>query len=137
MSISDLDNNGIALDGIDPVAYKNGEPLPGIPEFTSELRGVTYQFANQENLERFQKDPAEFIPDFAGSYVRDTRKATSPDVAVNVQKHESNDSYLESRGMLGDVKDPIAGNIDAELRSNLGFESDEEVEQSNLHDSNA
>lgn len=135
MSLSDLDNNSIALDGIDPVSYKNGEGLVGKAEFTSELRGISYRFATKENLELFQKDPAVYIPDFAGSYVRNTRQATSADVAENVHRHEKNEAYLESRGMLDNVIDPAKGNIDPELRSNPGYESNKQVEQSNLIDS--
>lgn len=135
MSLNDLDNNGIALDGMDPVSYKNSEGLLGSPEFTYDLRGITYRFANKQNLELFQKDPAVYIPDFAGSYVRNTRQATSADVAENVHRHEKNEAYLESRGMLDDVIDPEKGNIDPAMRSNPGYESNNEVEQSNLSDS--
>lgn len=137
MSLNDLDNDGIALDGMDPVSYKNGEGLLGTSEYSYDLRGVTYRFANRENLEAFQTDPAKYIPDFAGSYVRETaqRGGATQDAA---NPNANNDpAYLESRGMLDDVKEPLDGSIDPELKNNPGYETDREVEQSNLRDSEA
>ena len=137
MSLTDLDNDGIALDGMDPVAYFNGDSLQGSPEFTYELRGVTYRFATAANQQLFEADPAKFIPDFAGSYLRD------PD-ASNVIKNDGTahgmapaNARLESRGMNQDVIQPLDGQVDPELKSNPGYETDAEVERSNLHDSDS
>lgn len=137
MSLNDLDNDGIALDGMDPVSYKNGEGLLGTSEFTFDLRGVTYRFANAANLEAFQADPAQYIPDFAGSYLRGTaqREGATQDAAT--PNRNADPAYLESRGMLDDVIEPLDGNIDPELKNNPGYETQQEVEKSNLHDSEA
>ena len=136
MSLTDLDNDGIALDGIDAVAYYNGETLKGSPEFSTELRSVTYRFANEANLAAFQADPAKYIPNYAGSYLRD------PDVANTIVNDGTAhgavpaNARLETRGMGQDETAPLNPAIDPELKSNPGFETDEEVEMSNLHDSN-
>ena len=137
MSLSDLDNDGIALDGADPVAYRNGEGLLGTPEYTFELRGVTYRFANPENLEAFQADPAKYIPDFAGSYVRETANRDGATLDGQDPNKSSDPAYLESRGMLDDVIEPLDGNIDPELKNNPGYGDQRDVEMSNLHDSEA
>lgn len=59
----------LAIKGYDPVAYfpeGGGEPKKGKPEFALEHKGVTYQFASQENLDRFKADPAKYEPSFGG-----------------------------------------------------------------------
>jgi len=137
MSINDLDNDGIALDGADPVAYHNGEGLTGLPQYTFELRGVTYRFANPGNLEAFQADPAKYIPDFAGNYVRHTKATQGKEMDTQHQNNSSDPAYLESRGMLEDVIKPLDSNIDPELKNNPGYNTQDEVEKSNLHDSEA
>ena len=138
MSLSDLNNDGVALDGMDPVAYRNGESLIGTPELTSDLRGVTYRFANEENLVLFEADPAMYIPDFAGSYLRDPEANDSIKNDGTPHPIAPANSRLESRGMLQDDIQPIdSAEIDPELKTNPGYETDDEVEMSNLSDSNS
>ena len=52
-----LDENGIALGGYDPVSYfdKSG-PKEGKPAFTFVYRGVTYRFASEENKKKFESE---------------------------------------------------------------------------------
>lgn len=137
MSLNDLDNNSIALDGIDPVSYYNGEGLKGQSNLSFELRGISYRFANKENLELFQKDPAKYIPDFAGSYLRHTKANEGAEMDTQHQNNNADPAYLESRGMLDDTIDPLKKNIDPALKNNLGYETDHEVEMSNLSDSDS
>ena len=137
MSLNDLNNDGIGLDGMDPVAYRNGDSLNGTPEFTYELRGVTYRFANEKNLGLFQDDPAAYIPDFAGSYLRDPGADHTIETSQEAHAIAPPDARLESRGMLQDDIQPLDGQIDEAMKSNPGYETDDEVEMSNLSDSNA
>ncbi len=137
MSLDNLNKDGIALDGMDPVSYYNDEGLAGSSEYTFVLRDKTYYFANEANLELFQKDPAKYIPDFAGSYLRHTDATQSEEMNTQHQNNSSDPAYLENRGMLGDQITPIEGEVDTELRNNPGFETEDEVEQSNLSDSEA
>jgi len=47
--IVNIDKNGFALQGYDPVAYfTDGKPVKGSPEFTASYKGATYQFASAE-----------------------------------------------------------------------------------------
>ena len=137
MSLSDLNDDSIGLDGMDPVAYFNGESLQGSPEFVSELRGVTYRFASEENLALFDEDPAQYLPDFAGSYLRDPEADHSLRGTEEARQIAPADARLESRGMLQDDIQPLDGNIDPEMKKNPGYESEDEVEMSNLSDSNS
>lgn len=137
MSLSDLNDDSIGLDGMDPVAYRNGEGLLGTTEFTSELRGVTYRFATEENMALFEEDPAEYLPDFAGSYLRDPEADHTLIGTEEARSMAPADARLESRGMLQDDIQPLDGTIDPAMKVNPGYETDEEVEMSNLSDSNA
>ncbi len=41
-----VDENGLALQGYDPVAYfTDGKPVKGSPQFTASYQGATYQQA--------------------------------------------------------------------------------------------
>lgn len=137
MSLTNLNNDGIGLDGMDPVSYYNGESLNGSPEYVFELRGISYRFANEDNLSLFQEDPAMYIPDFAGSYLRDSEPDQSLIGTENADHIAPSNARLESRGMLQDDIQPLDDTIDEEMKVNPGYETDREVEMSNLSDSNA
>ncbi|MCB0494830.1 MAG: YHS domain protein [Cyclobacteriaceae bacterium] len=61
-----IDKNGIAIDGYDPVSYFNGKPEEGNKEISSTLDGVTYLFANEDNKFEFEKAPLKYIPQYGG-----------------------------------------------------------------------
>ncbi|MEN9220902.1 MAG: YHS domain-containing (seleno)protein [Thermostichus sp. BF3_bins_97] len=59
--------DGLALRGYDPVAYFiETKPVQGSPEHEWEWGGVTWRFANADNLERFQNNPERFAPQYGG-----------------------------------------------------------------------
>ena len=60
-------NNGIALREFDAVSYFNSSrPLKGNSKFYHHHRGITYYFANAENLEEFKKSPGKYEPAYGG-----------------------------------------------------------------------
>lgn len=60
-------NNGIALREFDAVSYFTGSrPLKGNSKFYHHYMGITYYFANAENLEEFKKSPAKYEPAYGG-----------------------------------------------------------------------
>lgn len=64
-----LGKKGLAVQGYDPVAYfaeGGGKARKGSPRYTTTHRGVTYRFANQQNLERFRKTPTKYEPAYGG-----------------------------------------------------------------------
>jgi len=61
-----LDSNGLALQGYDPVSYHNQGPEKGKKEYSFEYDGVTYQFSSQENLQTFTAAPTTYLPAFGG-----------------------------------------------------------------------
>jgi YHS domain-containing protein len=63
----DTDDNGVALQGHDPVAYQTEEkPVMGSDEFTAEYNGATYKFASAENRDMFTADPEKYAPAYGG-----------------------------------------------------------------------
>lgn len=59
--------NGVAMREFDPVSYFNGtRPLKGVSKFYHHYKGITYYFANQENLDEFKKSPAKYEPAYGG-----------------------------------------------------------------------
>jgi YHS domain-containing protein len=100
-----LDENGVALGGYDPVSYfdKSG-PKEGKPAFTTVYRGVTYRFASEENKKKFESDPVKWEPPYGGWCawaVIDGDK-----VAIDPLNYEIIDGkvYLFYKGWLGNAK---------------------------------
>jgi YHS domain-containing protein len=59
--------NGIALREFDPVSYFNSsKPLKGSSKFYHNYKGITYYFANAENVEEFKKSPPKYEPAYGG-----------------------------------------------------------------------
>ena len=59
--------DGIAIDGTDPVAYfTENAPVPGSSEFTYEWGGATWQFSSADNRDLFASDPEAYAPQYGG-----------------------------------------------------------------------
>src|SRR5215469_14182373 len=62
-----LDRNGVAIQGYDPVAFfSDNRPIKGNAQFQSEYRGAKYYFISSEHKATFDKDPAKYEPQFGG-----------------------------------------------------------------------
>lgn len=62
-----VDGNGLALQGYDPVAYfTQDQPRPGDPAITAEHLGATYRFASEANRDTFVAEPERFAPQYGG-----------------------------------------------------------------------
>jgi hypothetical protein len=62
-----VDQNGIGLQGYDPVAFfTDGKPVLGNEKFHGSYHDVTYRFASAEHQAMFEKDSARYEPQFGG-----------------------------------------------------------------------
>ncbi len=53
--------------GYDVVAYfTDGKPVEGKPEFATEWKGASWQFASADNLAKFQANPEAYAPQYGG-----------------------------------------------------------------------
>lgn len=61
------ERNDLAIEGYDPVAYfTDKRPVKGLPEFRTEFRGETFEFASADHREAFVADPAKYAPEYGG-----------------------------------------------------------------------
>lgn len=66
-TLLNLDKNGIAIRGYDPVAFfTQNQPVKGRPEFESKYNGARYLFASAEDKAMFDANPAKYEPQFGG-----------------------------------------------------------------------
>lgn len=66
-TLLNLDKNGIAIKGYDPVAFfTQNQPIKGRPEFESKYNGAGYLFASAEDKAMFDANPAKYEPQFGG-----------------------------------------------------------------------
>ena len=66
-SVLNLDKQGIALKGYDPVAYfSESAARPGSSSFTATHQGATYQFASAANRDAFKANPDKYAPAYGG-----------------------------------------------------------------------
>jgi len=65
--VVNINKNGLALQGYDPVGYfTDGKPVKGSPEFTATYKGATYQFASAQHRDTFNQSPQKYEPQFGG-----------------------------------------------------------------------
>ena len=62
-----VDGNGLAMRGYDPVAFfTSGRPTKGSPAHQLEWNGAKWHFASAESLSAFRASPARYAPQFGG-----------------------------------------------------------------------
>ena len=62
-----FEQNGVAIDGYDPVAYFDEQrPVKGVPEFRTEFRGSTFQFRSAAHRDAFDANPTKYAPHYGG-----------------------------------------------------------------------
>ena len=62
-----LDGEGVAIHGYDPVAnFLDGAPRPGDARFSASHGGAVYRFASAEHRDVFLSDPEKYVPAFGG-----------------------------------------------------------------------
>jgi len=62
-----IDEDGIALRGYDPVSYHlSGEPLQGSSRYSAVYSAARFLFDSSENRERFLASPERYVPAYGG-----------------------------------------------------------------------
>jgi YHS domain-containing protein len=66
-SAVNVDAQGVALHGHDPVAYfTDGKAVPGAAQFEHQWRGARWRFSSAANRDAFAKAPENYAPQFGG-----------------------------------------------------------------------
>lgn len=58
--------NGVALQGYDPVSYFQYKPQKGNIQFATTYKGVLYWFVSEANKNQFWKNPSYYEPQYGG-----------------------------------------------------------------------
>ncbi len=58
--------NGLAIEGYDPVSYFSGKATEGSKSFSYTYMGVAYRFESAKNMEAFKANPAKYEPQYGG-----------------------------------------------------------------------
>jgi YHS domain-containing protein len=61
-----IESNGLAIQGYDPVSYFSNKPTKGKSELYSYHKGVKYLFATPQNQELFKANPEKYEPAYGG-----------------------------------------------------------------------
>ena len=64
--VVNVDGQGVAIGGYDPIAYFEGTPAQGSPEHAARYGGATYWFTTESHRAKFENDPSHFAPAFGG-----------------------------------------------------------------------
>lgn len=76
-----VDAQGVALKGHDPVAYfEVGQPVKGKPEFSARFNGAVYWFSSMAHLKAFNDDPQRYEPQFGGYCAFGVAQGVKPDI---------------------------------------------------------
>lgn len=59
-------DNGIAIQGYDPVAYFSNKAVKGDKKYTANYMGVVYNFSSENNKNNFLKNPSKYEPQYGG-----------------------------------------------------------------------
>jgi YHS domain-containing protein len=66
-SALNVDKQGLAIKGFDPVAYfTESAPIAGSEKFSATYKGARYHFANAKNRDAFKANSEKFVPQYGG-----------------------------------------------------------------------
>ena len=105
----------LGLGGYSPVALATGKLWKkGQPEYTALHQGITYQFANEDERDLFQEDPANYVPKLLGCdpvILSDSGRAVKGKIELGVffrkgvflmATEESREEFLSNPGFYAD-----------------------------------
>lgn len=113
-TLLNLDKNGLALQGYDPVAFfTDGQAVKGKPEFPARHNGATYFFASKDHRDLFKADPAKYEPSFGGYCAYGVSRNKLVEIDVNAFQIVDRRLLLQySKGVREDFNKDPKGNLD-------------------------
>ncbi len=62
-----IDKQGIAIKGYDPVSYiDKGEAMEGNSKWSFNYKGIVYYFSSERNRDLFKSNPEKYEPEYGG-----------------------------------------------------------------------
>jgi YHS domain-containing protein len=112
-SLLNLDKQGVALQGYDPVAFFTVKaPLKGKPEFKSTAHSATYWFHSAKSKAAFDAKPEKHEPRFGGYCAYGVSKGRL--IEIDVEAFQIIDGQLllqYSQGVRDDFNKDAEGNL--------------------------
>jgi YHS domain-containing protein len=118
-TLLNIDKNGIALQGYDPVAFfTDNAAVKGKSSFISQYAGAYYQFATREHKQQFDKEPAKYEPAFGGYCAYGVSRNKVVEIEVNAFQIVNGQLLLQySKGVRDDFNKDTEANL-AKARAN-------------------
>jgi YHS domain-containing protein len=92
-----VDEQGLALAGYDPVAYfDTGKPTHGAGTITASYGGARYLFASEAHRQSFLADPKKYLPEFGGFCTVGTSFGEKVDIDPETGKVVNGKLYVNS-----------------------------------------
>lgn len=112
-TLLNLDKEGVAIQGYDPVAFfTEKKPVKGKPEIYATYHGALYYFASKENKETFQKEAAKYEPAFGGYCAYGVSRNKLVEIDVNAFQVVDGRLLLQySKGVRDDFNKDVSGNL--------------------------
>jgi YHS domain-containing protein len=105
--------NGIAIDGTDPVAYfTENRPVRGKNQFTFKWMNATWQFSSQKNRDLFAQNPQKYAPQYGGYCAWAVSQGYLAPTEPDIWKIVNNKLYLNyDRSVQKNWEKNISGHI--------------------------
>ena len=103
-ALQNLNEQGIALQGFDPVSYFSGQPTEGSAEITSTYGGALYYFQSTENKAKFDATPQQYLPQYGGFCAVAISEGKTFPIDPKTYKITDDKLYLFYNGKLGNTK---------------------------------
>ncbi len=112
-TLLNLDKQGVALQGYDPVAFfTEKKPVKGSPQIYATYHGALYQFASKENKAAFQQEPAKYKPAFGGYCAYGVSRNKLVEIDVDAFQVVNDRLLLQySKGVRDDFNKDTQGNL--------------------------
>ena len=112
-SLLNLDKEGVAIQGHDPVAFFTVKaPVKGQPEFSSEYHGAKYWFRSAKSKAMFDTEPAKYEPQFGGYCAFGVSKGRLIEIDPAAFQIVDGRLLLQySKGVRDDFNKDAAGNL--------------------------
>jgi YHS domain-containing protein len=105
-SAINVDADGLALGGYDPVAYfETGKPTHGMAAITASYGGARYLFASDAHRKTFLANPGKYVPEFGGFCAVGTSFGEKVDVDPETGKVVKGKLYLNNSPKVAETFD--------------------------------
>lgn len=108
-----LGGDGLAIEGHDPVAYfTQNAAVKGSSDISAMHEGAKYYFSSKENLQKFQSEPAKYLPAYGGYCAFAVSRGATASVEPDKFTIIKGKLYLNYNGNVQTVwREDIPGNI--------------------------